>query len=417
MAKARIILDTRKSSKTKNDEYPIALRLYHQKQVILRLPYYTSRYGWDDKNMCFRKSVKTNQNKDLSKIEKEISSRLMIVKDLIRSLGDNIKSVSIHELVNEIKDEWSTHFENKNSKSLLSKPTINSYGSSLVERKLSSNKVSTAKWYKGAIESIMKFNNNNDIKLIDLDVVFLKSFEEHHLKKGNTKNAISAYLRALRAIYNSAIKEDVFEPIKNPFQYYQIPRTKRTKKRAIPKEEFLKIRELNYPIGSELWHSKNYALIMFNCRGMNFIDLVKLRVSSIEKDRLFYGRSKTGESLSVKLTQELNHILGYYLKGKKEDDFLFPASYDGSNEKFVEYNSHRRRTNKHLKIIAKDAGIESNLTTYSIRHSWATIAKYMGVPLPVISESLGHHSLKTTEIYLKEFDNSVLDDANQLVVR
>ena len=180
--------------------------------------------------------------------------------------------------------------------------------------------------------------------------------------------------------------------------------------------EFLKIRQLNYPIGSELWHSKNYALIMFNCRGMNFIDLVKLRVNSIEKDRLFYGRSKTGESLSVKLTQELNHILGYYLKGKKEDDFLFPANYDGSNERFVEYNSHRRRTNKHLKIIAKDAGIESNLTTYSIRHSWATIAKYMGVPLPVISESLGHHSLKTTEIYLKEFDNSVLDEANNLVV-
>ncbi|MEQ8419254.1 MAG: tyrosine-type recombinase/integrase [Arenibacter algicola] len=55
-------------------------------------------------------------------------------------------------------------------------------------------------------------------------------------------------------------------------------------------------------------------------------------------------------------------------------------------------------------------------TTYTIRHSWATIAKFMGIPTEVISEGLGHNSLRTTEIYLKSFTNSVLDEANELVV-
>jgi site-specific recombinase XerD len=72
--------------------------------------------------------------------------------------------------------------------------------------------------------------------------------------------------------------------------------------------------------------------------------------------------------------------------------------------------------NGHLKTIARDAGIEGNFTTYTIRHSWATIAKYMGISTEVISEGLGHNSLKTTQIYLRSFTNHVLDEANEMVV-
>ena len=42
--------------------------------------------------------------------------------------------------------------------------------------------------------------------------------------------------------------------------------------------------------------------------------------------------------------------------------------------------------------------------TYVARHSWATTAKYRGVPIEMISESLGHKSIKTTQIYLKGFE-------------
>ena len=155
---------------------------------------------------------------------------------------------------------------------------------------------------------------------------------------------------------------------------------------------------------------------MFNCRGMNLIDLVKLKKSNVREDRIFYGRSKTGDPLSVKLTSELEEILTYYLEGKSDDDFLFPANYDGSTAKYEKYKTIRRRVNERLKIIALDAGIKQHFTTYAIRHSWATIAKFMGISTAIISEGLGHSSLKTTEIYLKRFDNSTLDEANERIV-
>lgn len=223
-------------------------------------------------------------------------------------------------------------------------------------------------------------------------------------------------MRAIRAVYNSAIKEDQFYTKKNPFDHYKIPTSRRTKKKAVTKSDFIRIRDVHYKTRSPIWHAKNYALVMFNCRGMNFVDLVKLKIRDICQDRIYYGRSKTGDQLSVRITEELAGILSYYTLGKSKEDYLFPANYDGSTKHYEKYKILRRRMNGHLKTIAKDAGIEEHFTTYTIRHSWATIAKFMGVPTEVISEGLGHNSLKTTQIYLKSFTNHVLDEANEMVV-
>lgn len=48
-------------------------------------------------------------------------------------------------------------------------------------------------------------------------------------------------------------------------------------------------------------------------------------------------------------------------------------------------------------------GIETKLTTYVARHSWATQARRSGAPMAVISEGLGHTSEETTRIYLQKF--------------
>jgi len=56
-------------------------------------------------------------------------------------------------------------------------------------------------------------------------------------------------------------------------------------------------------------------------------------------------------------------------------------------------------------------------TTYVARHSWATQAKLCGFSTAMISEGLGHSSEKITQIYLKEFDSSQLDDANKKIIK
>ena len=45
-----------------------------------------------------------------------------------------------------------------------------------------------------------------------------------------------------------------------------------------------------------------------------------------------------------------------------------------------------------------------NISTYTARHSFATVLKRAGANIAYISESLGHQDLKTTENYLASFE-------------
>ena len=54
---------------------------------------------------------------------------------------------------------------------------------------------------------------------------------------------------------------------------------------------------------------------------------------------------------------------------------------------------------------------------YVARHSWASIAKTEGISLSVISEGMGHDSESTTQIYLASLDSSVIDKANQKIIK
>jgi integrase/recombinase XerD len=62
-------------------------------------------------------------------------------------------------------------------------------------------------------------------------------------------------------------------------------------------------------------------------------------------------------------------------------------------------------TNIHMQKTGKKLGIEKHITTYTARHSFATILKRSGVSTEFISESLGHSDVKMTEIFLESFEN------------
>ena len=63
--------------------------------------------------------------------------------------------------------------------------------------------------------------------------------------------------------------------------------------------------------------------------------------------------------------------------------------------------------------MGKELKININLTTYVARHTFATVLKRSGVDIGIISESLGHSDLKTTQIYLDSFENTQIDAAMQ----
>ncbi|MBO6253472.1 MAG: tyrosine-type recombinase/integrase, partial [Bacteroidaceae bacterium] len=69
------------------------------------------------------------------------------------------------------------------------------------------------------------------------------------------------------------------------------------------------------------------------------------------------------------------------------------------------------RYNAHLDTLGEMLG-GLKLTSYVSRHSWASAAHQQHVPLSVISQSMGHDSEKTTEIYLKSLECNIINKTN-----
>jgi integrase/recombinase XerD len=64
-----------------------------------------------------------------------------------------------------------------------------------------------------------------------------------------------------------------------------------------------------------------------------------------------------------------------------------------------------KRINKYMRRIGIALGIDTDLTTYSARHSFSTMLKRSGASTEFIGESLGHKDKRTTENYLDSFED------------
>ena len=68
-------------------------------------------------------------------------------------------------------------------------------------------------------------------------------------------------------------------------------------------------------------------------------------------------------------------------------------------------NQAVKNINKYMKRIGKALGLSKLPTCNFARHTYSTVLKRAHVPIEVISEALGHFSVKTTEIYLDSFES------------
>ena len=151
--------------------------------------------------------------------------------------------------------------------------------------------------------------------------------------------------------------------------------------------------------------------------GASFVDIAFLKMKNIINGRIEYKRQKTGKLHSIPISKPLQEILDRYMKGKKENDFILGiVKSDDLKKQLIEVRADLKRYNKSLKEIGTLCGIESSISSYVARHSYATNAKKLGVPTAVISEALGHKTEMITQVYLDSFENDVVDKYHEKVI-
>ncbi|NGF75788.1 site-specific integrase [Fluviicola sp. SGL-29] len=286
----------------------------------------------------------------------------------------------------------------------------------IIEELEISGRIGNAKAYRETREALRKFSGDN-LLFQDITPAFLEKFEAHMRSIGNENGGIAFKMRELRAILNKAISRKIINRDLYPFGEYKIARLKTNpNKRALSIEDFKKIREVDLSERPDLLEAYNYFMFSFYARGINFVDILKLKWSNIQDGRIYYTRSKTKGQFSIEITEKVQEILDYYKAQNRLTEYVFPILLRNDlTPKQIENRRHKvlSRFNRKLQEIAKIAGVEKRITSYVARHSFATILKQMGTSTDVISELMGHSDVQVTISYLKEFDNEVLDNENR----
>lgn len=399
-----------KTDKVLSDgSHPIVIQVIHnRRRKIFYLGHSATKAQWDeDKN-----KPKTN-HPDHKLIKSRIKNAILQIKNIIADFENLKKQFSLDDIEMKYKDKGPTDI------------SFDGYCDQLIKSFKETGKNGNAIVYQSALESFKGFSKSKKYLLSDIDYSTIKKYQEYLSKKTNiskdkktekklTPNGISFYLRTLRAIINRAIKEGLIEETNYSFKNISI-KSEKTRKRAVNKDVIKKVEELDVLYDKHLQFNKDLFMFSFYNRGMSFVDLAYLKVKNVENERLNYIRHKTGQLFSIKITEKAQAIMDTYCKSKEPDDYLFPIIYRKDNE-YQDYRNAMRFMNKELKKISSLLKLDVPLSSYVSRHSWATIAKKSGISTSVISEGLGHTTEEITQVYLDSFENSVLDDANDLII-
>lgn len=271
----------------------------------------------------------------------------------------------------------------------------------------------TAETYSAALNSFSRFTSGKDIRFEDIDEALLLRYEVYLHSCGVTMNTSSFYMRILRATYNRAVERGLTEQ-HYPFKLVYTGIDK-TIKRAIPLKYIKIIKALNLSDNEGLEFARDMFMFSFYTRGMSLIDMAYLTSDNLCNGRLTYTRHKTGQQLSVRWERCMQEIVDkYHHKGAH---YLLPIiRHEGVDER-LQYKSRSSWLCNRLKRIGAMIKLDFPLTMYVARHSWASIARTSHIPISIISESMGHESEQTTQIYLSSFDYVEVDKANRRILK
>ncbi|MDR2906498.1 MAG: site-specific integrase [Bacteroidales bacterium] len=275
------------------------------------------------------------------------------------------------------------------------------------------NQFGSASNYNLAYKTIAEFDSRKQLDLKHITVDWLKRYERHMLDTKRNYTTIGIYTRNLRAVMNEAIRSGSLDSAFYPFGRgkYEVV-TGEARKLALPLHTIKQIHQYQSPTDPTISKYKDLWMFSYLCNGANFNDILRLKFKNINGNEISFLRGKTintskkKKQIVVFLTDEMREIIDKIGNPVQlPDNYIFPylVNCKTLEDELKMIQDVIKRTNKRMKRISDALGIPK-ITTYTARHSYATVLKRSGANIAFISESLGHSDLKTTENYLASFE-------------
>ena len=338
---------------------------------------------------------------DRSFIQNRIDSDIALLKRIVKDLDNSGVTYSVGDIVKRFKSP-ECHV------------LVLDFMQNQIRLMRNANRLGTALNYEKTMKNFAEFLGGVNLPFSAMTEQLIADYNAFLVQRGMVRNSISFYMRIMRAVYNKAVRQKLVEQ-SHPFTevYTGIDRTR---KRAVSESVISQLYKLKLAEGTPLALARDIFIFSYCTRGMAFVDIAYLKKENIQNGVICYARRKTGQLLSVRIEPSIQRIIDRYSSALSPYVFPILTSTD-TKLAYEEYQVAINNHNRLLRRLSKMLPIGCKLTSYTSRHSWATAARNHNVPISVISAGMGHTSEQTTQIYLTMLENSVIDDANQGLIR
>lgn len=338
---------------------------------------------------------------DKNIIQNRIDSDIALLKRIVKDLNNSGVTYSVGDIVKRFKSP-ECHV------------LVLDFMQNQIRLMRNANRLGTALNYEKTMKNFVKFLGGVNLPFSAMTEQVIADYNAFLVQRGMVRNSISFYMRIMRAVYNKAVRQKLVEQ-SHPFTevYTGIDRTR---KRAVSESVISQLYKLNLAEGTPLALARDIFIFSYCTRGMAFVDIAYLKRENIQNGVICYARRKTGQLLSVRIEPSIQRIIDRYSSALSP--YVFPIlTSTETKPAYEEYQVAINNHNRQLRRLSKMLPAGCKLTSYTSRHSWVTAARNHNVPISVISAGMGHTSEQTTQIYLTMLENSVIDDANQGLIR
>ena len=250
--------------------------------------------------------------------------------------------------------------------------------------------------YNRDLTKFIKYLRTN--KITSLDKVEEKDLEKYikELNDNGFKSAtVSRNIASLKAFFHYLNNEGVLS--NDPTKSLKSPKIEKKIPEILTTDEVFAL--LEQPSGDSPKEIRDKAMLeLLYATGIRVSELINLGASDVNLKTSSILCRDGSKSRTIPYGKKAKDALTRYLEGARE------AIVDNKESTILFANCSGQKMSRQgfwklIKHYAKKAGIESDITPHTLRHSFAAHLVENGADLRSVQEMLGHSDISTTQIY------------------